>query len=69
MNEKLVKKMFTLPFPQINQMFVHMSYTEIRSRASQMFTLPMRMEHMNTMNLFTSAPGWFSLFCYYTVDT
>jgi hypothetical protein len=22
---------------------------------------------MATMNLFTSAPGWFSLFCYYTV--
>ena len=68
MNEKLVKKMFSLPLLHINHMFVHMSYTEIRSRASQMFTLLIRMEHMNTMNLFTSAPGWFSLFCYYTVD-
>jgi len=56
MNEKLVKNMFSLPLPHINQMFAHMSYTEIRSRASQMFTLPIRMEHMNTMNLFTSAP-------------
>lgn len=62
-NEKLVKKMFSFPLMHKNQTFVHM-----RSRASQMFTLPIRMEHTNTMNLFTSAPGWFSLFCYYTVD-
>lgn len=68
MNEKQVKKMFSLPHPLINQTFAHTSYTEIRSRASQMFTLPIRMEYMNTMNLLTSAPGWFSLFCYYTVD-
>lgn len=51
MNEKLAKKMFSLPLLHINQMFAHMSYTEIRSQASQMFTLPIRMEHMNTMNL------------------
>jgi hypothetical protein len=67
MNEKLVKIMFSLPLPHINQMFFHMSYIEIRSQASQMFTLPIRMGHMNTMNPFISAPGWFSLFCY-TVD-
>lgn len=60
-NEKLAKIMFSLPIPHINQMFAHMSYTEIRSKASQMFPLPIRTECTNTMNLFASAPGWFSI--------